>query len=709
MLPTCSLSTKIVWMAETSSPDPLRVATGYIPSVASGSQKLRSPNSARSAARRHFVALNPDPASSSSPSSAEHGPPSAIRPNEDYLPDPRANLHVPPPADIHAPPHNLLSPATTVMNVDPAAPVLGSANADDVRRQQVMDEVEKERKDNEISVAGLARRATGPKGRAFIGGFVPWLRNLAAPTAPRPPHPPKHEMLGPHSGMVSMPGTESKTTHSPSQSNRSRPSSFQPLPPIRIESPSSHNTTPFIPPPASIHSHASPIAPPPREPSPTLEGTTLLGHGLTAPLHLRRASTQYVDPATLALPDSPEYQPLPHAADYVKMEAEKTESKAQSFAIQNPTFARVVRFFKAIDELPWIGTERVTADYYPGRKDAEGNPWRFGSYEKRAPPPLFSPTHPHGNRLPGQELGSPNFGFHRSSRYDFGIRRSQFSRMKLGRAKSRSALNSWYDGKSQKSNKELDLLSSGDEIEPFTLHQPLQTAMLVGHTPVSMAPVPLYEQRVVDGKTVDVDVDQERELRHDPDHAEGVALGRQAALHGYQMPVPHPELQPPSTMSQHATSIRSPTTPIRSPQPTHQPSAHSRSRSRDHGSQGPTVYSTKTPTQTRSPSSHNRGYSVDYYVASTNVHREYVPPAPVAPSPVATRTGTIRVGEPKKPKSRTHSRSHSTPQQTAPVYYSTTTPVHFRSPSQDGHHHRSTSRGVEYSDPRRRDAQPMPI
>jgi hypothetical protein len=75
------------------------------------------------------------------------------------------------------------------------------------------------------------------------------------------------------------------------------------------------------------------------------------------------AESKFTDPASLALPNSPEYRPLPHSKDYAIMAPypPRSESVIGKALTTHPLIEKVKSIFKTIDHFPWIGEERITA------------------------------------------------------------------------------------------------------------------------------------------------------------------------------------------------------------------------------------------------------------------------------------------------------------------------------------------------------------
>ncbi|KAF9259909.1 hypothetical protein L218DRAFT_1079664 [Marasmius fiardii PR-910] len=89
-------------------------------------------------------------------------------------------------------------------------------------------------------------------------------------------------------------------------------------------------------------------------PATTEEGTTAVDHTMPQP--------QYVVPPPIDI-GSPEFvEPLP-AEDYRKM---KSPSPPPSLTF-NSYLSRLRKLVKDINALPWVATDRITVDYYPGQ------------------------------------------------------------------------------------------------------------------------------------------------------------------------------------------------------------------------------------------------------------------------------------------------------------------------------------------------------
>jgi hypothetical protein len=90
--------------------------------------------------------------------------------------------------------------------------------------------------------------------------------------------------------------------------------------------------------------------------SETMHGTQeFLDDGTTAVDHQQMSAGHYVDPVLV----EPQLAP-----DYAKMDL---LSPSTSDGSLNTYLSRVSRFFRYINELPWVAESRVTVDYYPGQ------------------------------------------------------------------------------------------------------------------------------------------------------------------------------------------------------------------------------------------------------------------------------------------------------------------------------------------------------
>ncbi|KAG7096428.1 hypothetical protein E1B28_003865 [Marasmius oreades] len=107
-------------------------------------------------------------------------------------------------------------------------------------------------------------------------------------------------------------------------------------------------------------------------PATTEEGTTAIDHAMPQP--------QYIEPQPIVI-GSPEFvEPLP-AEDYRKMKSPSPPPDDLTFASY---FSRFKKLIKDVNALPWVASERITVDYYPGQSKRRENSKRGGHNHHRS-------------------------------------------------------------------------------------------------------------------------------------------------------------------------------------------------------------------------------------------------------------------------------------------------------------------------------------
>lgn len=233
-----------------------------------------------------------------------------------------AESRYPLPPRSHTPrvpiPDNLYRLNNDAFNVDPNVPYL-EARGENTHEHQV-----------------------SPTGRNFVGGFVGGVKRAFRGNRPN-----RSESSSPEEGpgIVIVTTNPERLAPSPSQLEHQMPhAQFHPTTTsTHVSQAPMHPQTP--PPPQGPPSVASTS----RKSDSTVDGhATAINHG---PL---------IDPLPIGSPVSVEPQ---LASDYAKM---PSPTPPPSTASLGSYISRVGRFFKDLNNLPWVASERVTIDYYPG-------------------------------------------------------------------------------------------------------------------------------------------------------------------------------------------------------------------------------------------------------------------------------------------------------------------------------------------------------
>ena len=216
-------------------------------------------------------------------------------------------------------PENLHRANSETFNVDPEAPYLEARGADAQRNQ-----------------------LSPPTGRNFVGGFVGGMKKVFRGNRPNQSISSSEDAEGKDSeGIVVVTTNPGRFARSPSPQRRIPLAQPQPMTPVRVDR-------------FPMYSHTSPPAtqlppePNPRKSNSTAGDTTIVNHE-PLPDPLPMGSPVYVDP-----------QP---GSDYAKMDS---PAPPPSTASLGSYLSRVHKFFQDISNLPWVASERVTVDYYPG-------------------------------------------------------------------------------------------------------------------------------------------------------------------------------------------------------------------------------------------------------------------------------------------------------------------------------------------------------
>jgi hypothetical protein len=178
-----------------------------------------------------------------------------------------------------------------------------------------------------------------PTGRRF-GGFVGGMRRVFRGNRSNQSTSSPEDSEGKNSEGIVVVTTN--PVRSPSSPQRQIPlAQPQPMTPVRV------SQFPMYPHPSPPATQAPP-APNSRKSNSTAGDTTIIDHE-PLPDPLPMGSPVYVDP-----------QP---GSDYAKMDSPAPPSSTASLGSY---LSRVHKFFQDISNLPWVASERVTVDYYPG-------------------------------------------------------------------------------------------------------------------------------------------------------------------------------------------------------------------------------------------------------------------------------------------------------------------------------------------------------
>lgn len=197
-----------------------------------------------------------------------------------------------------------------------------------------------------LEARGDARehQASPPTGRNLVGGFVGGMKRAFRGNRSNTESSSSEEGRG--RGMVII-------TTNPERSLPPSPSQLEHQMPHAQSHPMTSTHVSQVP----MHSHTSSL--PPQGPS----SVTSISHKSNSTANADAAAANY-EPLPDPLPiDSPVYVEPQPASDYAKMDS---PTPPPSTASLGSYISRVQKFFKDLNDLPWVASERVTIDYYPG-------------------------------------------------------------------------------------------------------------------------------------------------------------------------------------------------------------------------------------------------------------------------------------------------------------------------------------------------------
>jgi hypothetical protein len=250
---------------------------------------------------------------------------------------PRNSTHIPEQVVAPPTPENLHRSNGDAFNVDPNVPYL-EARGKDAQEGQV----------------------SPPTGRNFVGGFVGGVKRVFRGNRP-------NKTNSPEEGMVIITTNPEGFTPSPSQLEHQLPHA-QPHPMNSAHVYQTHTS----PPPPQVPPSVVSIS---RKSNSTAYGDATAVNHEPLPEPLPMGSPVYVDP-----------QP---GSDYAKMDS---PTPPPSTASLGSYISRVHRFFQNLNDLPWVASERVTVDYYPGHGQRAARRRSAARTRSPLPPPPQRPV-----------------------------------------------------------------------------------------------------------------------------------------------------------------------------------------------------------------------------------------------------------------------------------------------------------------------------